>query len=223
MPDNAPSPLAFVGHLRALNMAHWTRRPRTSLGTIGEVTQSSGKPAPPKWLQQARSHWTNRGDQRPAFAIEPGDGQESVWDYPRPPAVVADARLIEVRVGDKLIASTSQAIRILETSHPPSFYLPPNSVVSDAVFAVPGSSHCEWKGQAEYVALSPADAPIGWRYPSPYAEFASCAGFVSFYPDAVECRVDGELVRAQAGGFYGGWITNEIVGPFKGEAGTTGW
>jgi hypothetical protein len=73
------------------------------------------------------------------------------------------------------------------------------------------------------VALSPADTPIGWRYRSPYPEFASCAGYVSFYPDAVECRVDGELVRAQAGGFYGGWITNEIVGPFKGEGGTSAW
>ena len=177
----------------------------------------------PSWLENARSHWTNRGDSRPAFAVEPAEGQESVWDYPRPPAIVADTRLVEVRHGDVLIASTNEAIRILETSHPPSFYLPPASITEGVLVAVPGSSHCEWKGQAEYVGLSPAATAIGWRYPSPYPEFTMCAGYVSFYPDAVECRVDDELVRAQAGGFYGGWITNEVVGPFKGETGTSGW
>jgi len=163
---------------------------------------SPNHPAVPGWLQNAREQWQNTGRSRPDFAVVPEPGQESVWDYPRPPAVVADTRIVEVRSGDIVIATTTQAIRVLETSHPPSFYVP---------------------GQAEYVALSPADTPIGWRYPSPYADFAACAGYVSFYPDAVECRVDGELVRAQAGGFYGGWITNEIVGPFKGETGTTGW
>jgi len=177
----------------------------------------------PGWLQHARNHWTNRGIERPPFAIEPGEHQESVWDYPRPPAVVADARLVEVRAGEQLIASTNAAVRILETSHPPSFYLPPASIQAHMLVAVPGSSHCEWKGQAEYLGLDPTATPIGWRYPNPYPEFAACAGYVSFYPDAVECRVDGELVRAQAGGFYGGWITNELVGPFKGEAGTSGW
>jgi len=122
-----------------------------------------------------------------------------------------------------LIATTNRAIRILETSHPPSFYLPPASIIEGTLVAVPGNSHCEWKGQAEYVAVTATDSPIGWRYPAPYSEFADCAGYVSFYPDAVECRVDGELVQAQLGGFYGGWITSEIVGPFKGEAGTAGW
>lgn len=146
-----------------------------------------------------------------------------MWDYPRPPALVTDDRLVEVRVGDELIASSSAAVRILETSHPPSFYVPPTSVVADRLVAVPGSSHCEWKGQAEYLALELAGSPVGWRYPSPYPEFIPYANYVSFYPDAVECRVDGEVVRAQAGGFYGGWITNEIVGPFKGDPGTSGW
>jgi len=177
----------------------------------------------PDWLEQARSHWTNRGTKRPDFAIEPGPGQESVWDYPRPPAVVRDSRRVTVRSGDVLIADTTGAVRILETSHPPSFYVPPSSIAEGLLVAVPGSSHCEWKGQAEYVGLTPIDTPIGWRYPRPYPEFADWAGYVSFYPDAVECRVDGELVRAQAGGFYGGWITDDVVGPFKGEAGTSGW
>lgn len=187
------------------------------------MTSPKSSSSAPGWLQNARDHWTNRGQQRPDFAVEPRADQESVWDYPRPPAVVPDTRTVEVRHGDLLIASTTGAVRILETSHPPSFYLPPSSVVEGVLVVVPGSSHCEWKGQAEYVALSSTDPPIGWRYSSPYPEFSNCAGYVSFYPDAVECRVDGELVRAQAGGFYGGWITNEIVGPFKGEGGTSGW
>lgn len=177
----------------------------------------------PSWLQQARNQWTRTGQTRPDFAHDPGEGQESVWDYPRPPAVVEDTRRVEVRQGQLIIASTNQSVRVLETSHPPSFYVPPSAIADGILKAVPGSSHCEWKGQAEYVALSPADPPIGWRYPAPYAEFGAYAGYVSFYPDAVECFVDDEAVRPQAGGFYGGWITNEIVGPFKGEAGTTGW
>ena len=179
--------------------------------------------AVPDWLARARNQWALTGQSRPDFAQTPQAGQESVWDYPRPPAVVSDARLVEVRSGGSIIASTSQAIRLLETSHPPSFYVPPSAIADGVLVAVPGSSHCEWKGQAEYIALSPADPPIGWRYPRPYPEFAEWAGYVSFYPDAVECRVDDELVRAQAGGFYGGWITNEIIGPFKGETGTTSW
>lgn len=187
------------------------------------MSPSKPNPSTPGWLQNAREHWTNRGQKRPDFAIEPGPGQESVWDYPRPPAVVPDDRHIVVRRGDKVIADTTKAIRVLETSHPPAFYVPPSAIPEGVLVAVPGSSHCEWKGQAQYVGLGPADPPIGWRYPTPYPEFAACAGYVSFYPDAVECRVDGELVRPQAGGFYGGWITDDVVGPFKGEPGTTGW
>lgn len=177
----------------------------------------------PAWLQAARDQWSNRGQERPSFAIEPGPGQESVWDYPRPPAVVADSRLVEVHAGETLIARSSEAIRVLETSHPPSFYLPPESVMPSTLVSVPGRSHCEWKGQAEYLGLSPHGSPVAWRYNAPYPDFRLWAGYVSFYPDAIECRVDHELVRPQAGGFYGGWITNDVVGPFKGDANTSGW
>lgn len=191
------------------------------------MTRSSSSSTPaaaaPSWLRAARDHWTNRGQNRPEFAVTPAPGQESVWDYPRPPAVVSDGRLVEVRSSSVLIASTSQAIRVLETSHPPSFYLPPDAISADSLVVVPGQSHCEWKGQAEYLALGPKDPPVGWRYTAPYPDFQPWARYVSFYPDAVECRIDGELVQAQAGGFYGGWITSEIVGPFKGDAGTNGW
>jgi len=177
----------------------------------------------PGWLAQARDTWVNRGDRRPSFAIVPGSGQESVWDYPRPPAVVADTRTVEVLGPDGRVALATKTIRVCETSHPPSFYLPPESVTEGALHVVDGSSHCEWKGRAEYVGLSGSDDPVGWRYPRPYPEFADHAGWVSFYPDRVDCFVDGEPVRPQAGGFYGGWITDDVVGPFKGEPGTTGW
>ena len=178
---------------------------------------------PPTWLQRARDGWTHRGHARPAFADVPGPGQESVWDYPRPPAIALDHRTVEVGDPDGVVASTSRAVRILETSHPPAFYLPPDSVRPGRLTTAAGASHCEWKGAAEYLALPGSPEPVGWRYPDPYPEFAAYAGWVSFYPGRVRCTVDGELVRPQAGGFYGGWITDDVVGPFKGEPGTSGW
>ena len=101
--------------------------------------------------------------------------------------------------------------------------LPPESVAPGRLVLVPGTSHCEWKGKAEYLAIEGTNEPVGWRYPDPYAEFADQAGWVSFYPGRVDCTVDGEAVRPQVGGFYGGWITDDVVGPFKGEPGTSGW
>ncbi|MEQ8840187.1 MAG: DUF427 domain-containing protein [Acidimicrobiales bacterium] len=177
----------------------------------------------PRWLQDARDHWTHRGAERPAFAEEPGRGQESVWDYPRPPAVVPDSRRVVVEDGDGVIADAAHSIRVLETSHPPTFYVAPEFVVAGRLAPVSGSSHCEWKGIAEYVGVTGSEEPIGWRYPKPYAEFADHAGWVAFYPGRVRCLVDGEVVRPQAGGFYGGWITDDVVGPFKGDPGTSGW
>lgn len=177
----------------------------------------------PDWLHHARDHWQNRGTERPPFAMEPGPGQESVWDYPRPPAVVADNRAVEVSAGDDPVAVATHSVRVMETSHPPSFYLPPESAIPGRLVSVPGSSHCEWKGAAEYLAVAGSTDPVGWRYPDPYPEFAEYAGWISFYPARIRCTVDGEVARAQAGGFYGGWVTDEIAGPFKGEAGTSGW
>lgn len=179
--------------------------------------------ATPSWLQQARDQWTHRGDKRPDFAIEPGPGQESAWDYPRPPAVVTDQRPVVVAGPEGEIAVATHSIKVCETSHPPSFYLPPEAIVDGALAVVGGSSFCEWKGPAEYLALAGSDDAVGWRYPKPFPEFESWAGWVSFYPDRVACTVDGEQVRPQAGGFYGGWITNDVVGPFKGDPDTRGW
>jgi uncharacterized protein (DUF427 family) len=177
----------------------------------------------PAWLQQARDGWHHRGEQRPPFAQDPGPSQESVWDYPRPPVVVPDRRTVEVAHAQGLLAQTGRSIRVLETSHPPAFYLPPDSVIPGGLVRVPGSSHCEWKGAAEYLAVAGTTAPVGWRYMDPYTEFADHAEWISFYPGRVRCTVDGEVVRPQAGGFYGGWITDDVVGPFKGEPGTSGW
>ena len=180
----------------------------------------------PKWLQNAQDAWSFHGQKRPPFAIEPGPGQESVWDYPRPPIMVPDSRHVIIKVDDLIIADSTATIRICETASPPAFYIPPQDVNMKALTLLPSSSFCEWKGPARYWGLAGAgatDQPIAWEYPEPLAASAAIAGYLSFYPGWVACYVDGERVLPQAGGFYGGWITAEIVGPFKGDPGTSGW
>ncbi len=179
----------------------------------------------PEWLAHARDSWLNRGQKRPDFAVAPSDVEESVWDYPRPPVAVADGRRVLVQSGSSVVVDTTDAVRILETASPPTFYFPPSSVRVDALKLVEGSSHCEWKGYAQYWGLvsDPGGEAVGWSYPKPYSEFSKLAGWFSFYPARIECLVDGERVRPQPGGFYGGWVTNEIVGPVKGEPGTQSW
>ena len=168
--------------------------------------------------------WNHQGQKRPDFAIEPGPGQESVWDYPRPPIAKRDTRNVEVRAGKRVIVTTNRAFRIMETASPPTFYLPPEDVDTDALVPASGSSVCEWKGAAQYWALgSNPETPIGWSYPRPRARFDMIQGHFSFYPGRIECYVDGERVRPQPGHFYGGWITDDVVGPFKGEPGTGHW
>lgn len=170
------------------------------------------------------SVWNFRGDRRPPFAIEPGKGQESVWDYPRPPAIRADSRLVEVIDGRVTIARSEQTYRVCETASPPTFYFPPQAIDQDQLVSVPGSSYCEWKGRAVYWALAAGpDRPVAWSYPKPRARFDKLRGYFSFYPGRIECYVAGERVKPQAGGFYGGWITAEITGPFKGDPGTGHW
>jgi len=174
----------------------------------------------------ARGAWRFRGQARPAGALQPGPGQESAWDYPRPPAIVDDTRLVQVRLHDTLIAETRAARRVLETASPPTFYLPPDAVRSDCLQPDSGSSFCEWKGRASYFSVCVGEHCVthaAWSYPQPFAAFTAIRNYLAFYPDRLECYVDGERVRAQAGGFYGGWITGDIVGPFKGEPGTSAW
>ena len=169
--------------------------------------------------------WQYRGQKRPDFAIIPEPGQESVWDYPRPPELVADKRLVEVYNGDQLVVSSSKTYRVLETASPPSFYIPPQDVKWELFSAASGGSMCEWKGLAKYWAMvsNPKSGVVGWSYPDPTPAFEQIRDYISFYPAALLCCVSGERVRAQPGRFYGGWITSEIVGPFKGEPGTEFW
>jgi uncharacterized protein (DUF427 family) len=169
--------------------------------------------------------WEHTGHGRPDFAVEPGPGQESVWDYPRPPRLERDARLVEVASPDAPLARTHHALRVLETASPPTFYLPPEDVQRDRLVPVPGRSFCEWKGEAVYWALAaaPDAGPVAWSYPAPREPFAALRDRLAFYPGRVACRVDGERVRPQPGEFYGGWVTDDVVGPFKGEPGTGHW
>lgn len=169
--------------------------------------------------------WKFTGNDRPHFAIAPGPGQESVWDYPRPPVLVRSDALVEVSSDRTPLASTRSALRVLETASPPTYYLPPGNVDWEQLVQARGSSFCEWKGSATYWSLTndPGGKIVGWSYEGPSTTFAAISGYLSFYPALVSCLVDGEKVRPQSGGFYGGWITDSIVGPYKGEPGTGHW
>ena len=165
--------------------------------------------------------WKHTGTQRPDFAIEPKLGQELVWDYPRPPALVSDRRKIEVFSEDgSLIARAASSIRVLETASPPTFYIAPDDMLADLI-PCDGATYCEWKGQATY--FSYRNSKIAWRYDGPTERFKGIDGWYSFYASLTRCFVDGEAVQAQRGDFYGGWITNEVLGPFKCDPGTLGW
>ncbi len=175
--------------------------------------------------------WEFRGQKRPDFAQPPAAGQESVWDYPRPPRIEPTACHVQVwnalpGPGRRLLADSTRGCRVLETASPPTFYLPADDVSMALLVAAPGHSYCEWKGEASYFGLATGGAngqPVAWTYPRPSAAFGALAGWVAFYPGRVHCEVDGEVVRPQPGGFYAGWVTDNIVGPFKGEPGTGHW
>jgi uncharacterized protein (DUF427 family) len=180
----------------------------------------------PDWAMSARGAWTWRGQARPSFARVPGPGEVSVWDFPRPPGLVQDDREVVIRWGDAEVARTRRAWRVLETAHPPSFYLPWDDVARHLLQPAAGASFCEWKGPARYWTLAHGHerlAGVAWSYPHPLAGAEVLANCVAFYPGALDCTVGGERVSPQPGGFYGGWITPELVGPFKGEPGSEGW
>jgi uncharacterized protein (DUF427 family) len=155
------------------------------------------------------------------------EGQESVWDYPRPPALVASTRHVVMRAGGVLVAETSRAWRVLETSHPPTWYLPRDDVAAGVLRRSSArSTFCEWKGDATYWDVVTPDGvrpAVVWSYEHPTPGFEAIAGAVTGYPAQLECTVDGERVGPQEGGFYGGWITSDVVGPFKGSPGSWGW
>jgi uncharacterized protein (DUF427 family) len=151
--------------------------------------------------------WEYRGQKRPAFALPTQPGQESVWDYTRPPTVQPCDRQVVVEVGGQTLARSTTAYRVMETASPPGFYIPENDVDWDKLAPAAGSSVCEWKGAASYwrLASQPAGIAVGWSYPDPISDFKILKGHIS------------------PGEFYGGWITEDVVGPFKGERGTGHW
>ena len=156
-----------------------------------------------------------------------GPGQESVWDYPRPPRVEPSDESVEVWLGEVRIAASTRSLRVLETSHPPSYYLPVDDFAPGALRATEGSSWCEFKGRATYFDVHGGDAVApraAWTYPTPAPGSSASPAYVAVMPGAMDrCTVDGEVVRAQEGGFYGGWITARVAGPFKGGPGSWGW
>ena len=163
----------------------------------------------------------------PPPRVPPGPGQESVWDYPRPPAVERTSRRLVVVLGGREIAATEAAWRVLETSHPPVYYLPVGAFASGALTQGRGRSYCEFKGLAAYLDVAGGgrtERAAAWHYPAPAPGYEVLAGHAAVYPARMDaCLVDGEPARPQPGGFYGGWITDDVVGPFKGDPGTLGW
>jgi len=161
------------------------------------------------------------------YSISTMKESESVWDYPRPPRLETSSEHVVVVHQGKTLVDTTKALRILETSHPPTYYLPFEDAHTEFFQEVEGSTWCEFKGQAVYADIVVGSTRIPramWWYPTPTAPFRQLEGYFSLYPGRVDqCTVDGEVVQAQDGDFYGGWITTRITGPFKGGPGTFGW
>jgi len=159
--------------------------------------------------------------------IAPGPGQESVWDYPRPPALELSSRRVRALFNGETIFDTQRAMRVLETSHPPVYYVPPEDVKMAYFHPISRRSFCEWKGVAAYYTITVGDKTaeqVAWYYPEPTDRFAPIKDYIAVYPSRMDaCYLDDEQVQAQPGDFYGGWITADIVGPFKGGVNTWGW
>ena len=159
--------------------------------------------------------------------IQPGPGQESVWDFPRPPRLEPTDKPVQIVFNGTTIADTHRALRVLETSHPPTYYIPLDDIREEYLLPSPGDSWCEWKGRAKYFTVRVGEKSaqsVAWFYPDPTPAFAAIKDHVAFYPAPMDaCYVDGELVKPQPGGFYGGWVTSDVVGPFKGGPGSMGW
>jgi uncharacterized protein (DUF427 family) len=153
---------------------------------------------------------------------------EHVWEYPRPPAVAPCVRRVRLEVGGEMLADSRSALRVLETSHPPTIYIPPADIRMELLSVSPArSTWCEYKGAARYLDFTSSErsvAAVGWTYPDPSPGYEALRDHVAFYPGRVDVAwLDDERVISQAGDFYGGWITADLVGPFKGAPGTLGW
>ncbi|GJD52356.1 hypothetical protein OPKNFCMD_5121 [Methylobacterium crusticola] len=152
---------------------------------------------------------------------------ESVWDYPRPPRLEPVGRRLRVVLAGRVVADTEAGMRVLETSHPPTYYFPPDAVAAGALGPPRTAGICEWKGRAvlfDVAAGGATAARAAWSYKEPTPAFRALAGYVAFYAGPMDgCFVGDVRVVPQPGGFYGGWITPDLVGPFKGGPGTAGW
>lgn len=180
----------------------------------------------PKSLKLARAQWLWRGKERPPFAEIPEQGQISVWDFPRPPEIIREHREIEIHWGPTLVARTNGAWAVRETSHPPTFYLPMSDVIDALLRPAGQGSFCEWKGPALYWDLVNGEhclTRVAWSYPQPLAGAEPLSDCIAFYAHQLHCTVGGAPVVPQSGGFYGGWITPDLSGPFKGEPDSSDW
>jgi uncharacterized protein (DUF427 family) len=180
----------------------------------------------PNSLELARAQWRWRGKDRPPFADVTKQGQLSVWDFPRPPELFRDKREIVVFWGKTLVARTRGAWAVRETSHPPTFYLPMSDVKDVLLRPAGRGSFCEWKGPAFYWDLMDGEqrlTQVAWSYPKPLVGAEPLADCIAFYAHHLDCTVDGAHVVAQPGGFYGGWITPDLSGPFKGVPNSSNW
>jgi uncharacterized protein (DUF427 family) len=171
--------------------------------------------------------WRDFQRRRPEKIVIPGTGQESVWDYPLPPRIELVSQRLRVEFGGVVLAETEQAYRVLETATPPTYYFPPDDVRTDYLQPSQHQTLCEWKGMARYWTVRVGDRVAQnacWSYPEPFEGYEAIADYVAFYPQKMDaCYVGEQRVTAQPGTYYGGWVTPNIVGPFKGEPGTEDW
>lgn len=191
-----------------------------------------GLPNKSALLAQVRPHRAAWDQEFRPKNVEPaGPGEQSVWDYPRPPVLLPPPATIRVMLGQQVIAESAAALELCETASAPVPYLPPQDVRTDFLVANGGASVCEWKGAALSYDLVMPDgrriADAAWCYPDPFDDlpegYAEIAGWFAFYPSKLDCFVGQEQARPQPGGFYGGWVTERIKGPIKGGSGSQGW
>lgn len=181
----------------------------------------------PRHLRRERDRWRSAARVRPQWMAEPGPDQQSVWDYPRPPRIEHVEQELRVEFADLVIARTRRGVRICETSSPPAYYFPPDDVRRDLLMSEARTTVCEWKGVASYWSVRVGDRHAEqavWAYPVPWRGFEAIGHYFAFNASLMDaCHVGGERVRPQPGDYYGGWITSDLVGPFKGAPGTEHW
>jgi uncharacterized protein (DUF427 family) len=170
----------------------------------------------------ARAQWQYRGQRRPPFALAPGPGQLSVWDFPRPPRIEAVRTPMRVTAGETLLAETTRGCRVVETAGAPTYYFPPGDVAVAELTASGRTTLCEWKGLAQGYAWQHVST-AAWCYAQTFAEFVAIRGWFAFYPAELACFVGVERVTPQPGGYYGGWVTPDLCGPIKGGPGSGHW